>query len=170
VRSLTPDQVDPLREGSAAAAAAAAAGKTTFIELFAGIGGFRLGLEAVGWAPVFASELGLEEQVTYTANCNGEVSASCVFGALTQNSAIPSAHADRDFAPSRTNTRWWATSHASTPRAYHRTTSSPAASAVSLSPCTRRLRHASRCVSRCVSRRPRLPASPSSHVCHPGCV
>jgi hypothetical protein len=74
VRSRTPDSIDPLREGSAAAAAAAAAGKTTFIELFAGIGGFRLGLEAVGWAPVFASELGLEEQLTYAANCHGEVS------------------------------------------------------------------------------------------------
>jgi hypothetical protein len=71
VSSLTPADVDPGAAGRAAAAAAAAAGKTSFIELFAGIGGFRLGLEALGWAPVFASELGLEEKLTYAANCSG---------------------------------------------------------------------------------------------------
>ena len=40
----------------------------TFIEVFAGIGGFRLGLEAVGGVCVYASELDIDAQYTYTLN------------------------------------------------------------------------------------------------------
>jgi DNA (cytosine-5)-methyltransferase 1 len=43
-------------------------GRFTFIELFAGIGGFRLGLEAIGGQCVFASEIDREAKKTYTNN------------------------------------------------------------------------------------------------------
>ncbi|KAK3272738.1 hypothetical protein CYMTET_18980 [Cymbomonas tetramitiformis] len=78
MRGLRPGSSACLPEGrkdpadAGAAAAAAAGGAPTFIELFAGIGGFRIGLCALGWKPVFASELGVEERATYTANCGPE--------------------------------------------------------------------------------------------------
>ena len=40
-------------------------------EVFAGIGGFRLGLEPLGGACVFASELCRKAQETYAANWPG---------------------------------------------------------------------------------------------------
>jgi len=50
------------------AAAAAGEGKFRFIELFAGIGGFRLGLAALGGECVFSSELTREARDTYAVN------------------------------------------------------------------------------------------------------
>jgi len=41
---------------------------TTFIDLFAGIGGFRLAFESVGGRCVFASEWDAQAQLTYAAN------------------------------------------------------------------------------------------------------
>lgn len=41
-----------------------------FVELFAGIGGFRCALEELGAKCVFASELSTEAQETYAANFN----------------------------------------------------------------------------------------------------
>ena len=46
--------------------------KFTFIDLFAGIGGIRLGFEAVGGECVFSSEWDKEAQHTYKANFNEE--------------------------------------------------------------------------------------------------
>ena len=40
----------------------------TFIELFAGIGGFRVGLERLGGQAVFAAEIDVEAAETYHAN------------------------------------------------------------------------------------------------------
>jgi DNA (cytosine-5)-methyltransferase 1 len=40
----------------------------TFIDLFAGIGGFRLGLESLGTKCVFSSEINLDAKETYKAN------------------------------------------------------------------------------------------------------
>lgn len=42
--------------------------KVTFIDLFAGIGGFRLGLESIGAKCVFSSEIDKFAQQTYEAN------------------------------------------------------------------------------------------------------
>ncbi|KAJ3191598.1 hypothetical protein HK101_007578 [Irineochytrium annulatum] len=47
----------------------------TFIELFSGIGGFALGLKAVGGEPVFASELSRITRDTYEANFPGHFGA-----------------------------------------------------------------------------------------------
>jgi hypothetical protein len=69
---------------SAAAAAAAGGGdrpasrgrhRFRFVELFAGIGGFRVALESLGGECVFASEVGEEERQTYFQNY-GEYPAS----------------------------------------------------------------------------------------------
>ena len=54
----------------------------TFIELFAGIGGFRVGLEALGGRCVFASEMDREAQDLYKTNfgdepCGGQWRDSC---------------------------------------------------------------------------------------------
>lgn len=43
-------------------------GTFRFIELFAGIGGFRLALETIGGDCVFSSEIGIEERLTYFMN------------------------------------------------------------------------------------------------------
>ena len=52
-----------------------------FAELFAGIGGFRLGLEAVGGVCVFASELDISACDTYAANFgerpHGDITGAC---------------------------------------------------------------------------------------------
>ena len=73
-------------EPSAAAAAARAqlaptpeASTFRFVELFAGIGGFRLGLEAQGGRCVFASELDTHACATYHANF-----AEVPFGDITE--------------------------------------------------------------------------------------
>lgn len=42
----------------------------TFIDLFAGIGGIRLGFERVGFKPIFSSEIDKECQLTYRLNFN----------------------------------------------------------------------------------------------------
>lgn len=42
----------------------------TFIDLFAGIGGMRLGFESAGFACVFSSEWDKYAQQTYQANFN----------------------------------------------------------------------------------------------------
>jgi hypothetical protein len=44
----------------------------TFIELFAGVGGFRIGLEAVGGKCLYASEIDPEACDTYTLNFGNE--------------------------------------------------------------------------------------------------
>mgnify|MGYP003501547843 CR=1 FL=1 len=49
-----------------------------FIDLFAGIGGFRLALQNLGGECVFTSEWDLQAQKTYTANFDG-----VVFGDIT---------------------------------------------------------------------------------------
>ena len=43
-------------------------GSFAFIELFAGIGGFRVAMEPLGGRCVFASEIGVEERLTYFQN------------------------------------------------------------------------------------------------------
>lgn len=43
----------------------------TFVELFAGVGGFRIGMEAVGGDCVFASELDPQARETYMLNFGG---------------------------------------------------------------------------------------------------
>ncbi|MGK7926559.1 MAG: DNA (cytosine-5-)-methyltransferase, partial [Spirulina sp.] len=53
-----------------------------FIELFAGIGGFRLALDSLGCQCVFSSEWNKFSQQTYQANFEGEV-----FGDITKISA-----------------------------------------------------------------------------------
>ena len=53
---------------AAAADASAAAAAFTFAELFAGIGGFRLGLEPLGGRCVFASEIDPHACATYERN------------------------------------------------------------------------------------------------------
>ncbi len=40
----------------------------TFIEFCAGIGGFRVGLEADGWECLYSSEIDLDCEKTYSAN------------------------------------------------------------------------------------------------------
>ena len=59
----------------------------TFIDLFAGIGGMRLGFESVGGKCVFTSEWDTYAQKTYKANFPG----SEVFGDITtvDEAAIP---------------------------------------------------------------------------------
>ena len=52
--------------------AVAVAAPFTFIELFAGIGGFRVGLEALGGRCVFASEMDREAQHLYKVNFGDE--------------------------------------------------------------------------------------------------
>jgi len=49
-----------------------ARGSFTFVELFAGIGGFRLGLEALGGRCVFGSEIAAECVTVYEANFGSE--------------------------------------------------------------------------------------------------
>mmetsp|Transcript_150579 Transcript_150579/g.484194 ORF Transcript_150579/g.484194 Transcript_150579/m.484194 type:complete len:494 (+) Transcript_150579:135-1616(+) len=49
-----------------------ARGSLTFVELFAGIGGFRLGLEALGGRCVFGSEIAAECVTVYEANFGSE--------------------------------------------------------------------------------------------------
>ncbi|CAM9188968.1 unnamed protein product, partial [Ectocarpus fasciculatus] len=44
------------------------AARFTFAEIFAGIGGFRLGMQPLGGTCVYASEIDLEAQKTYAAN------------------------------------------------------------------------------------------------------
>lgn len=44
----------------------------TFIDLFAGIGGFRLGLESLGAKCVFSSEIDKSARETYISNFNDE--------------------------------------------------------------------------------------------------
>ena len=46
--------------------------KFKYIELFAGIGGFRVAFDNLGGECVFASEIGSEEHVTYGANFGSE--------------------------------------------------------------------------------------------------
>ena len=49
-----------------------------YIELFAGIGGFRLGLDAIGGQAVFASEIDIETRQTYLHNFGGmDVTSRC---------------------------------------------------------------------------------------------
>eukprot|EP01043_Picozoa_sp_COSAG02_P024130 COSAG02_NODE_1309_length_13330_cov_61.652483_8_plen_282_part_00 len=45
-----------------------APGSFRFIELFAGIGGFRVALQSVGGECIFSSEIGVEERLTYFIN------------------------------------------------------------------------------------------------------
>ena len=59
-------------EGGGAGGRAGPPARFEFAELFAGIGGFRLGLEQVGGRAVFASELNHEARCTYARNF-GEV-------------------------------------------------------------------------------------------------
>ena len=56
------------RAGPSAATISPAAPRFRFIELFAGIGGFRVALEALGGAAVFASEICPHARQTYAAN------------------------------------------------------------------------------------------------------
>ena len=73
----------PSSKRQAAAAATAAPSLPsppfTFVELFAGIGGFRVGLEPLGGQCVFACELDAEARETYRLNFEAEAaSSSCV--------------------------------------------------------------------------------------------
>ena len=43
---------------------------TTFIDLFCGIGGIRLGMESQGFKCVMSSDINIECQKTYKANFN----------------------------------------------------------------------------------------------------
>lgn len=63
---------------------AAAAGRFTFADLFAGIGGFRMGFESVGGTCVFTSEWDPHAQATYQANFGDQE----VYGDITK---IPAA-------------------------------------------------------------------------------
>lgn len=51
----------------------------TFIDLFAGIGGFRLALEEFGGECIYTSDFDKSAQITYIENFGGEV-----FGDITQ--------------------------------------------------------------------------------------
>lgn len=64
--------------------------KFTFAELFAGIGGFRIGLEAIGGQCVFASEIDPEARKTYSANFGD----SELFGDITDFYADHLPHFD----------------------------------------------------------------------------
>ena len=71
---------------SAAPAAPAATPRFTFVELFAGIGGFRVGLEAIGGQCVFASEIDPWARQTYARNF-GRRSHNHAFSVSTVSSA-----------------------------------------------------------------------------------
>lgn len=63
-------------------------GAFTFLELFAGIGGFRVGLEAIGGRCVFASEIVLDTVAVYKKNCMDMPDIAGDIAAV-QDSSIP---------------------------------------------------------------------------------
>lgn len=67
-------------DGAAAASPCCGPGPFRFIELFAGIGGFRVGLEALGGRCVFASEMHPTAQAVYRDNLPQDVSADILVG------------------------------------------------------------------------------------------
>lgn len=73
--------------GAATATAAASNPRFKFAELFAGIGGFRLGLEAHGGACTFASELSHDARCTYALNFGDTPSGDIL---EIEASAVPS--------------------------------------------------------------------------------
>ena len=69
----------PLRLPRAALRAVAQRAAFTFIELFAGIGGFRVGLEPLGGRCVFASELDTEAGAVYARNAARDAASNTGF-------------------------------------------------------------------------------------------
>ncbi len=66
--SPVPGGCDAAGRGSTAAPSAANSSAFRFVELFAGIGGFRIGMEAIGGRCVFASEICPDAVAVYHAN------------------------------------------------------------------------------------------------------